>query len=256
MTTPTSKTSGRTPTEANGYRYLLWRYPVIGLALLVSGGVVFALLALNVLTNGPLVGWDQGVVQSLHTSATHDSAFMVGVMRFLGQLGHTYAIYLSIGLLVVTLLLRRWAAFLMALIGVIGGNVWFQVLTGLVARPRPTFSDPLETVAGAGFPSGHAIRMVLLFGLILYWLLPNLKTAVWRWMAAACTVGLILVVGYSRVYLGSHYPTDILGGTAFGLAWGGMVYTGVELAALWWAKRQHVTRSQMPDAGGSSVISG
>lgn len=208
---------------------------------------MFGAVALSVLNNGPLVQWDQPSVQALHDQATHDSALIVGVMRFLGQLGHTYAIYLTFVLLAATLLLRRWAAFSMFLVGVIGGNAWFSVLTSFFDRPRPVFSDPLETVAGPGFPSGHALRAVLLFGLILYLLLPWLKSWGWRFLATAATVALILLIGYSRVFLGSHYPTDIVAGYAFGLAWGALVYTGIELAALWWARRQHPAQSQMPE---------
>ncbi len=70
---------------------------------------------------------------------------------------------------------------------------------------------------------------ILLYGLILYLILPRLPSWRWRLLAALDAALIILLVGYSRLYMGSHYPTDVLGGYAFGLAWGALVYTSIEL---------------------------
>ena len=70
---------------------------------------------------------------------------------------------------------------------------------------------------------------VLLYGLILYRLLPRLASWRWRLLAAVDVGAILLLVGFSRLYMGDHYPTDVLGGYSFGLAWGALVYTSLEL---------------------------
>ena len=97
------------------------------------------------------------------------------------------------------------------------------VLKFIVDRPRP--SEDLVTVwrsqDSLSFPSGHAFTAVLLFGLLFY-LAPRLVP--WRWAALLMRVSsasLILLIGISRVYLGAHWPSDVLGG----LLYGGLVLT-------------------------------
>lgn len=125
---------------------------------------------------------------------------------------------------------RHWREFSMLLIGVSGGTLWFLVLSNLIGRHRPIFPDPLlKPLPGPGFPSGHSIATTLMYGLILYLLLPHLSSRRWRLLAVLDTALIILLVGYSRLYMGDHYPTDVLGGYAFGLAWGTLVFTSIEL---------------------------
>ena len=104
------------------------------------------------------------------------------------------------------------------------------VLKFIVDRPRP--SEDLVTVwrsqDSLSFPSGHAFTAVLLFGLLFY-LAPRLVP--WRWAALLMRVSsasLILLIGISRVYLGAHWPSDVLGG---------LVYGGLILAFLIYAHR-------------------
>ena len=97
------------------------------------------------------------------------------------------------------------------------------VLKFIVDRPRP--SEDLIAVWRSqdtlSFPSGHAFTAVLVFG-ILFYLAPRLVS--WRWAALLMRVSsasLILLIGISRVYLGAHWPSDVLGG----LLYGGLVLT-------------------------------
>ena len=207
----------------------LARLPALGLGLLLVGGLLFAVLAVNVRTNGPLLAWDEPIIQALHGYATHDSWLGVDAMRFSGTLGRETAAGITVLLLLYWLWKRRWHLFSLLLIGVIGGNIWFEVLSRLFGRHRPVFPDPLDPLPGPGFPSGHSMTAMLLYGLILYLLLPRLRSWGWRLLAGLDAVLIVLLVGFSRLYMGAHYPTDVLGGYAFGLAWGALVYTGLEL---------------------------
>jgi len=126
--------AGAHPPAAVG---VLARFPAAGLGLLLVGGLLFATLALNVRTNGPLLAWDQPIDQALHARATHDFFVTFDLMRFSGALGREIALGLTILLGAIWLLKRHWQALSMLLIGVIGGNIWFEVLSGFFGRHRP-----------------------------------------------------------------------------------------------------------------------
>ena len=209
---------------------ILARHPALGLGLLLLGGLIFGILAISVRTNGPLLAWDMPIDQALHVHAIHDSWLGFDAMIFSGTLGRETALVITILLALYWLWKRHWHEISMLVIGVIGGNVWFEVLSNLFARHRPIFADPLGTpLPGPGFPSGHSMTTMLLYGLILYLLLPRLPSWRWRLLAAVDAVLILLLVGYSRLYMGAHYPTDVLAGYSFGLAWGALVYTSLEL---------------------------
>jgi membrane-associated phospholipid phosphatase len=208
---------------------LLARFPALGLLLLLLGGLLFGLLAVNVRTNGPLLAWDVPIDQAFHVRAMHGSWPAFDAMRFSGALGREMALVITVLLGLVWLWKRHWRALSMLLIGVTGGGVWFQVLSGFFMRPRPVWPDPLDPLPGPGFPSGHSMTAVLLYGLILLLLIPRLSSRRWRLLAVFDAALIILLVGFSRLYMGAHYPTDVLAGYAFGVAWGALVYTGLEL---------------------------
>jgi len=208
---------------------LLARFPAVGVGLLLLGGVLFGLLAVNVRTNGPLLAWDLPIDTTLHARATHDFWLTFDLMRFSGTLGRETALIITILLGLIWLWKRHWQAFSMLLIGVIGGNIWFEVLSGFFGRHRPVWVDPLDPLPGPGFPSGHSMTSMLLYGLILLLLLPRLSSWRWRLLAVLDALFIILLVGFSRLYMGAHYPTDVLAGYSFGLAWGALVYTSIEL---------------------------
>jgi len=161
--------------------------------------------------------------------ATHASWLTFNAMRFSGTLGRETAAVVTVLMGLYWLWKRHWHELSMLVIGVLGGNIWFEVLSNLFGRHRPVFPDPLDPLPGPGFPSGHSMTAVLLYGLILYLLLPRLPSWRWRLLAALVAALIILLVGFSRLFMGSHYPTDVLGGYAFGLAWGALVYTSLEL---------------------------
>ncbi len=89
-------------------------------------------------------------------------------------------------------------------------------LKSIYARPRPAV--PLIEEQGYSYPSGHAM-VGLVFYLALAWALSRGKRRSWRIVILAGGAFLALLIGLSRIYLGVHYPTDVLGGFAAGLGW-------------------------------------
>lgn len=126
------------------------------------------------------------------------------------------------------LLVRRRATALFVLGSVVGGMLISNLLKRGFDRPRPEIDHAAE-VFTPSFPSGHAMLSAVTF-LTLGALLTRIN-ADWRVKAYFLTVAVLLtlVVGFSRVYLGVHYPSDVVAGWCVGSAWALICWS----AALW-----------------------
>ncbi|MBM7491364.1 undecaprenyl-diphosphatase [Micromonospora luteifusca] len=181
--------------------------------------VPFALLALLVLGAwAPLHRLDTAVTHALHGYAVDHPAW-VALMRIWSDVFAPMPLR-AVALVLVIWLLRRgarrlalWAATTMVVGGLIG-----PLLKLLVGRDRPELLDPVARAAGYSFPSGHALNATLAAGVLLLVLLPYAGRGVARvalWVAA---VLLTVVTGLSRVALGVHFTSDVLGGWLLGVA--------------------------------------
>jgi undecaprenyl-diphosphatase len=114
---------------------------------------------------------------------------------------------------------RRWRTIALVLGATLGGLGVNSLLKNLVARPRPSVVPHLTWVLSESFPSGHAMLSAIVY-LTLGALLAELVEK--RWLKVyllTVALGLTLLIGLTRVYLGVHYPTDVVGGWIAGLGW-------------------------------------
>lgn len=105
--------------------------------------------------------------------------------------------------------------FLTVSIGAGGVN---QLVKFFFKRPRPTHVEHLIVQGGYSFPSGHAMGSIVTFGALLFLIIRASKTWMPVLIASGALLPLIGLIGISRVYLGVHYPSDIIGGYSLGLA--------------------------------------
>lgn len=125
--------------------------------------------------------------------------------------------FLPLVVLAVALLGRRWSAALLVFLASVSGRLVADALKLLVARPHPPVELAREVSEGYGFPSSTAFFVVVLLGTVCY-LVRHAPRPVFVAVLAASSL-LVVVVGLSRVYVGEHWATDVLGGWLFGSTW-------------------------------------
>lgn len=183
-------------------------------------GVLFPLLLVGILAESVLDGerFAQEVPLMLalhaHASVTFDRLAILFT-----DLGGVDVIAPVSALLLVYFWFRQRPLALFFAVAV-GGSALVTVVMKLVfPRLRPHLWPRLVTESDASFPSGHAMYSLalVLALLLLFWRRPGF--AAWRWPALGVGLAFSLVVGVSRLYLGVHYPSDVLAGWLCGLAW-------------------------------------
>ena len=141
-----------------------------------------------------------------------------GLMQDISLLGSRGAVLAAVAVIVLGLLLRkRWQDTALLLLAYGGGEMTVAFLKSYCQRPRPP--APLVLVHGYSFPSGHAFNIILICGFITYLLWPVWRRACPRSLTLAASLCLIVLVGFSRIYLRVHWLDDVLAGYAVGLAW-------------------------------------
>lgn len=111
----------------------------------------------------------------------------------------------------------------------LGATVLYTVIKAIIERPRPPAADAVSTYTNWSFPSGHATQSMAFYGMLAFLIAGGRLRPRWPWAAAAV---LVIIVGASRIYLGAHWFTDVLGGWALGGSWW-MVVVSAGLAVGW-----------------------
>jgi undecaprenyl-diphosphatase len=144
---------------------------------------------------------------------------------------------------------HRWSVYLL-LVGVLGGQVVNNVLKLVFNRPRPEVMEWAAEVRTLSFPSGHAMSAIMAYGTVAYLVgrlepTPRMRRATWGIAAL-----IVLSIGFSRIYLGVHYPSDVLGGFIAGLAWLAFVAASMEAIRYFAPRRPETEREERDlDAG-------
>lgn len=178
--------------------------------------VVFALDFAGV-ESGRLAPSDRSAELAIHATFGHPTYHFFEVVTALGATSWRLplAILLGIGLF---LLGRWWSLTLLA--SVVAGASLLQVMVkDLVMRPRPVLFPHAISAGGYSFPSGHAMDALALYGVAVYllWHLGRRRGLTALGLVVASAV--VLLVGLSRIVLGVHYPTDVVGGFGLSGAW-------------------------------------
>lgn len=187
-----------------------------GRLLLLFAGVllpfyIFGVLAEDVWEKESF-SWDEATLLYLHAQAT---PALDQIMLFFTRIGFIGPLVVGTGLFFWLLWRRCWADATFVLLGVGGALALNQGIKLFFARVRPDLWQSLAPLGTYSFPSGHAMVSMALALTLIILLWPT------RWRGAALLIGipLVLLIGLSRLYLGVHYPSDVLAGWMASLAW-------------------------------------
>jgi membrane-associated phospholipid phosphatase len=192
---------------------------VLAAVALALVAVPFALTLLLVEDRwAPLLRADGGARDSLHAYAVTHAGF-VGAMQLISDSGSPLAWQIVLGVVVLWLLWRRLPRLaLFVVITGAGSSLLNSTVKTAVHRLRPVLTDPVAHEGGLSFPSGHAQAAMVGYAILLLVFLPVLDGA-WRRAAVTLAVFMVLAIGFSRVALGVHYVSDVVGGFVLGAAW-------------------------------------
>jgi undecaprenyl-diphosphatase len=199
------------------------------LITVTSAALVFTILLILVrLQWRPLESADHGAAASLNRLIAGHAA-LVSVVKAVTWLGSDGALWTVIGAAAIILALRRrWRLAVYLLATGAGALVLDPVLKSLVGRLRPVVAQPIAHGTGNSFPSGHSLGSIVCYGAILLVFLPAARGR-WRTAFIAVIAALIALIGISRILLGVHYLSDVLGAWTIGITWLGLTAFAFEL---------------------------
>ena len=218
-------------------RGYLSQHMAMGILIFFGASWLFAGIAEDVMTAAPLTAIDRNIVQWLDVNRNPGiTAVLLIITRFASTLWVVCAT-LATGLI----LWRKHCRYgLLALVlAVPCGVVLIPLLKMTFHRHRPNIEYAYSTFKGYSFPSGHTLTATLLYGMLAVFAVLALKRWWLRMWVVLAAVAMVLLVGFSRIYLGAHYLSDVLASIAAGVAWLALTLTAVDFL-----RQSHSHKSQ------------
>jgi undecaprenyl-diphosphatase len=210
------------------------RWPALNIAFVFSVSVLmlifFAEMVYETLIRHQMDVFDNVLVWLVRYLANPE---LDRAMILTSEYGYGYPFWTIVIVVLLSLVVRRhWlevAGFLLCLAGEAILNLG---LKNLFERSRP---ELFQVVAEAGysFPSGHAMMSICLYGMVAFLITRHIRSWIWRLGGIIFAVALVATIGVSRVYLGVHYPTDVVAGFFAGGAWLALCIS----LLMWWECR-------------------
>lgn len=183
--------------------------------MLIGSAWLFFLILEDVVTGAPLVRVDQGVYQMLQSLRTPSGDKVVVVVTELGDTIVIAAVAVAVfGWLAWR---RAWRAMGYWAACICFGQLTTTMLKSVLQRPRPE-SGLYEGMSAYSFPSGHATMSTVVYGFLAVLVARELAPER-RWLPYAVTASLVGAIALSRLYLGAHWMSDVVGGMSLGLVW-------------------------------------
>jgi membrane-associated phospholipid phosphatase len=190
----------------------------ISICILLITAASFLVLADEVGEQDWVVRFDHSLSASLHE---HSTLHAVGIFRVVTDLGNA------------SQLLCVWA------IAIVGVGLINEFLKNTFQRVRPQLPNPWITATGWSFPSGHAMGSLVVYGMLAYSIGSLVTSRALRVCLVFVTICLVIAIGFSRIYLGVHYFSDVIAGYLAATFWSALCISGNEVA-----RRHRKSRNQ------------
>lgn len=198
---------------------------IAGLIVAATGTALFVALASHV-RSGSTQAFDDSVIRWM---GAHHTSELDAVMLEVTALGTGTVVLMIVAVAALFLILtqHKYSAILL-LASTLGGLVLNGVLKFGFNRPRPSLFVPTVHAVSSSFPSGHAMSAAIVYTTVAY-LAARLHKRKWaRWLVMTAAFIIIASISISRMYLGVHYPSDVIAGVVIGVAWAGFCMATLE----------------------------
>ncbi|MQA89001.1 MAG: phosphatase PAP2 family protein [Gemmatimonas sp.] len=224
--------------HVRGFHAAIGVFLTLGLVLAASALILFAVTAALVM-DGATQALDEAILLWFNRYATPR---LDGAAVELTSLGSAYVTILAV--IVASAFFwesrHRYSAALLW-VALVGGWVLSRMLKTLFDRPRPNlFEWRVPFAAESSYPSGHSISAMAVYATLAYLVLRQESSPALKRVTIAVFAAIICVVGLSRVYLGVHYPADVVGGYLIGFAWATTCALGFEGISYFRGRRPEV----------------
>ena len=198
---------------------LLLLISAVGLGLATLLGWGFAEVYEAVTNNNGIAGFDQPVLDAMVASRAPVLTVIVnGFTMTGGPIGMPIIGVVATGILV--RVARAVRPLILSLVAGGGSLAMTLAIKSLVGRSRPPLAEAVPPYeSSASFPSGHALNAIVITGILVYSILLIVRTQRARWLTVIVGGAYAIAIGLSRVYLGHHWLSDVVGAWLLGLAW-------------------------------------
>lgn len=213
------------------FNVLLTRAFIVSVISLIA----FSLMAF-LITADKIVDFDRQVI---HFVQAYEAPFLTRVMKFFTFIGSTLAVVVICLLIIFFLfiVLHHRSELLLFITVVAGSPILNFILKEIFQRARPDLHRLIE-IGGYSFPSGHAMNAFTVYGILTFLLWRHIFIRTGRILLIIFSVIMIAAIGVSRIYLGVHYPSDIIGGYSASGFW---------LASSIWFFQRYKDRQPVPE---------
>jgi undecaprenyl-diphosphatase len=201
----------------------------IGLLIALAALWVFGAITEDVITHDTLTRFDEVLLHWMRSHSTHTGDRIMSGISLIGSPGAMAVVALV--MVIVLAVRRKWLALSGWIATFVGGGIIDAVLKQVIHRPRPLGAEMFLHQFSYSFPSGHAMGSTFGYGMLAYLLVTFWSER--RGVRIAIIAGafiLIIAIGVSRLYLGVHYFSDVIGGYAAGTLWLASCISGVDVA--------------------------
>ena len=201
-----------------------------GAVIAIAGTWAFAAFAGHV-SSGGTQAFDDAVLTWL---GNHRTKVLDGVMLDITSLGTTSVVFMVVGVAALFLWLNQHKhSAVLLLVSTAGGILLNNLLKAGFSRPRPDIIPWATTATFYSFPSGHAMSATVVYSTVAYLAGRLQRTHTARLAVTMVAILVIAIICLSRLYLGVHYPSDVLAGIIVGLAWAGFCMATLEALQLY-----------------------